>query len=126
MDWTSSHGRVTWPCPFGRIEARLTQVCHTGVSLPSPSIVLFGKGQFLGLLGIQKPILTPEQALRRGTQRKKQGITQGKPIDASQKLDSSSKLKISLQVPSGVFGILIQVNAPIQKRDRPCLKVKLS
>ncbi|KHG25615.1 hypothetical protein F383_32267 [Gossypium arboreum] len=32
------------------------RVCHMGVSLQSPSIVLFGKGQFLGLLGIQKPI----------------------------------------------------------------------
>ncbi|KHG15295.1 Protein phosphatase 1G [Gossypium arboreum] len=27
--WTSSHERGTRPCPFGRIEARLTQVDYT-------------------------------------------------------------------------------------------------
>ncbi|KHG18917.1 hypothetical protein F383_25483 [Gossypium arboreum] len=38
---------------------------------------------------------------------RKQGITQGKPIDPSQKSNSSSRLKISLQVPSGVLGFLM-------------------
>ncbi|KHG12013.1 hypothetical protein F383_09452 [Gossypium arboreum] len=33
-----------------------TQECHTEVSLPSPSITLFRKGQYWGLLGILKPI----------------------------------------------------------------------
>ncbi|KHG22997.1 hypothetical protein F383_29891 [Gossypium arboreum] len=33
-----------------------------------------------------------------------QGITQGKPMGPSQKLDSSSRLKISLQFPFRGFG----------------------
>ncbi|KHF98912.1 hypothetical protein F383_37999 [Gossypium arboreum] len=40
-------------------------------------------------------------------QSKKQGITQGKPIDPSQVPVSSSRLEISLQVPSGVFNFLM-------------------
>ncbi|KHG04259.1 hypothetical protein F383_30002 [Gossypium arboreum] len=36
--------------------------------------------------------------LDRGRNRREQGIAQGKPIDPSQKLDSPSRLKISLIV----------------------------
>ncbi|KHG14877.1 hypothetical protein F383_20543 [Gossypium arboreum] len=41
--WTSSHGQNTRPCLFGKVKAR---ACHTGVSLRSPSLVQFEKGQF--------------------------------------------------------------------------------
>ncbi|KHG30479.1 hypothetical protein F383_12278 [Gossypium arboreum] len=34
--WTSSHERVTWPFPFGRIEARLTRVDYTPVPIQQP------------------------------------------------------------------------------------------
>ncbi|KHG19907.1 hypothetical protein F383_25460 [Gossypium arboreum] len=45
-----SHGHVHL------VGSKRGRMCHTGLSLLSPSIVLFRKGQFLGLLGIQKPI----------------------------------------------------------------------
>ncbi|KHG16460.1 hypothetical protein F383_03009 [Gossypium arboreum] len=42
-------------------------------------------------------------------QRRRQGTAQGKPINPSQKQDSSSRLKIFPQFPFRSFGILIQV-----------------
>ncbi|KHG22679.1 hypothetical protein F383_28683 [Gossypium arboreum] len=34
--WTFSHGRVTRPCPFGKIEARLTWVDYMPVPIQQP------------------------------------------------------------------------------------------
>ncbi|KHG08784.1 Zinc metalloproteinase nas-12 [Gossypium arboreum] len=51
-----------------------------------------------------KAYLTPEEALRTDTGSRRQGITQEKPIGPSQKPDSSSRLKISLQFLFKGFG----------------------
>ncbi|KHG29319.1 hypothetical protein F383_35670 [Gossypium arboreum] len=40
-----SHGWTTHPCLFNRLDYGLEQ-SHMGVSLPSPSLVQFEKGQF--------------------------------------------------------------------------------
>ncbi|KHG11880.1 Inositol 2-dehydrogenase [Gossypium arboreum] len=74
MEKISQHGKSTWP-----------RLPHTG--RPHARV-------YLTALNTDWRNRTRE-ALRRDTQSRRQGITQGKLIDPSQKPDSSSRLKIS-------------------------------
>ncbi|KHG00720.1 Tyrosine recombinase XerD [Gossypium arboreum] len=79
MAWTSSHGQTTWPCQFGRIEARLTGVSH-GRVLVEPKQSPIQKRALLRALRHSK-------AYKYTLEEEKRGATEEEVANCSRKAD---------------------------------------